>query len=502
MLSALIWLPVLGAALIGFWPQPLTPQRSRLIAQAIAILTFLGTLFLASGFDLEIAGLQFQEQISWIAPLGLDYQLGVDGLSLPLVVLNGLLVWLAVQTTPETVARPRLFYSLLLLLGTAVTGAFVAQNLLLFFLFYELELIPLYFLIVVWGGERRGYAATKFLIYQAISGIVLLAGFLGWAWLSKSDTFALDPQSAALLPLGLQTLLLGTLLIGFGIKMPLVPFHTWLPDAYVEASTPVSMMLGGVVSKLGAYGLLRFGLELFPDAWALLAPWIAILAVVTALYGSFVAIAQTDLKKMIAYSSVAHLSYVLLASAAATQLSLLGAVCQMVAHGLILALLFYVAGVIEAKTGSRDLNYLQGLLNPKRGLPLIGSFLILGAMASAGIPGMIGFVGEFLAFQGSFSAFPVATLLCLLSTGLTAVYFVILINRALFGRLTGDLVYLPKVYWHERIPAIALAALIIFLGVQPNWLTHWSQSTTNALVATIADSSHKLALNPEAASNN
>jgi len=255
MLSALIWLPVLGAALIGFWPQPLTPQRSRLIAQAIAILTFLGTLFLASGFDLQIAGLQFQEQISWIAPLGLDYQLGVDGLSLPLVVLNGLLVWLAVQTTPETVARPRLFYSLLLLLGTAVTGAFVAQNLLLFFLFYELELIPLYFLIVIWGGERRGYAATKFLIYQALSGIVLLAGFLGWAWLSKSDTFALDPQSAALLPIGELTLHCGIATEVKAVRRNIKRVH--LEDALLRL--PVTERIIFFLSDVERYDHARIG---------------------------------------------------------------------------------------------------------------------------------------------------------------------------------------------------------------------------------------------------
>ena len=498
MLSTIIWLPVLGAALIGFWPQTWSPQRSRFVAWAIAGLTFLATVFLAINFDFQSSGLQFQEHLSWIASLGLDYRLGVDGLSLPLVVLNGLLVWTAIQSTPEQVSRPRLFYALIFLLSAAVAGAFLAQNLLLFFLFYELELIPIYLLIVIWGGDRRGYAATKFLIYQALSGIVLLIGFLAWAWASGSNTFTVEVEAlASSLPMGLQLILLSILILGFGIKMPLVPFHTWLPDAYVEASTPVSMLLGGVVSKLGTYGLIRFGLSLFPDAWNVVAPWLATVAVVTALYGALVAIAQTDMKKMIAYSSVSHLSYVLLASAAATELSLLGAVCQMVAHGLILALLFYLVGVIETKTGSRDLKQLQGLLNPKRGLPLISGVLILGTMASAGIPGMVGFVGEFLSFQGSYTVFPVQTLLCLASTGLTSVYFVILINRALFGRLEGKLTHLPKVTWSEQIPAIGLAALIVLLGVQPNALVRWSQTTTSSLVAMVAEHSpQQVALTP------
>jgi NAD(P)H-quinone oxidoreductase subunit 4 len=268
----------------------------------------------------------------------------------------------------------------------------------------------------------------------------------------------------------LQLVFLSIILLGFGIKMPLVPFHTWLPDAYVEASTPISMLLGGIVSKLGAYGLLRFALGLFPDAWPIVAPWLTVIAVVTAIYGSLVAIAQTDIKKMIAYSSVAHLSYVLLATAAGNDLSILGAVCQMVAHGLILALMFNLVGIIEDKTGTRDLNQLQGLLNPKRGLPFTGAMLILATMASAGIPGLVGFIGEFLSFQGSYTAFPVATLICLASTGLTSVYFVILINRTLFGKLADNLFYIPKVQNYERIPAIVLMVLIILLGVQPNLL--------------------------------
>jgi len=489
MLSLLIWLPVFGAALVGFWPLTKKPS-SHFAAQAIAGLTFLWTAVLVWRFDFQTAALQFQEHLAWIEPLGLDYQLGVDGLSLPLVVLNSLLVWLVIQSTKE-VDRSRLFYALILLLSAAVTGAFLAQNLLLFFLFYELELIPLYLLIAIWGGARRDYAATKFLLYQALSGVILLAGFLGWAWLSGSATFAYDPLLSQALSSGTQLLLLLTLLLGFGIKMPLVPFHTWLPDAYVEASTPVSVLLGGIVSKVGPYGLLRFGLGLFPEAWTVVAPWLSVVAVVTALYGSLVAIAQTDIKKMVAYSSVAHLSYVLLASAAATPLSLLGAVCQMIAHGLIVALLFYLIGMIEAKVGSRDLAVLKGLLNPKRGLPLIGGLIILGTMASAGIPGLVGFIAEFLSFQGSYTIFPVQTLLCLATTALTSVYFVLLINRALFGRLEGELTYLPKVRWSERIPALVLTVLIVCLGVQPNWLVRWSQTTTDAMVAAISPITHQ-----------
>ncbi len=220
-----------------------------------------------------------------------------------------------------------------------MTGAFLAQNLLLFFLFYELELIPLYLLIAIWGGAQRNYAATKFLIYQSLSGVILLAGFLGWAWLSGSASFVTE-----LLPGGIssgtQLLLLLTLLVGFGIKMPLVPFHTWLPDAYVEASAPISVLLGGTSLKLGTYGLLRFGLGLFPDAWTVVAPWLSAVAVVTALMVPWWRFQQTDMKKMVAYSP-AHLSLRLISQCCCNLLSLVGAVFQMIAHGLIVALLFH-----------------------------------------------------------------------------------------------------------------------------------------------------------------
>jgi NAD(P)H-quinone oxidoreductase subunit 4 len=464
MLSAIVWLPVLGSILIG-----ILPNFSRSIALIVSGVGLLGTMAIACTFNYQDTGLQLVEHLTWIEPLGLDYHLGIDGLSLPMVILNALLVLLSVQATGKDVDRPRLFHSLLLLVSAAVTGAFLSQNLLLFFLFYELELIPLYLLIAIWGGEKRGYAATKFLIYQALSGMILLAGFLSWAWFAKAGNFDYQALAATHLPTNLQLLFLCIILLGFGIKMPLVPFHTWLPDAYVEASTPVSMLLGGIISKLGAYGLLRFAFGLFPDAWVIVAPWLAVIAVVTAVYGSLVAIAQTDIKKTIAYSSVAHLSYVLLATAAGNSLSILGAVCQMVAHGLILALLFNLVGIIEVKTGTRDINKLKGLLNPKRGLPFTGTMLILATMASAGIPGMVGFIGEFLSFQGSYTVFPLATLICIASTGLTSVYFIIIINRTLFGKLE-NYIYLPKVQNYERLPAIILTVLIILLGIQPNML--------------------------------
>ncbi len=484
MLSVLILVPLIGAALIGFSPSSISGKFARGVALVFAIIAFLWTIVLVSQFHPGEITQQFAESVPWVDALGLNYNLGIDGLSLPLLVLNGLLTAIAIYSSDESLQRPKFYYCLILLLSAGVTGAFLAQDLLLFFLFYELELIPLYLLIAIWGGAKRGYAATKFLIYTAVSGILLLASFLGMVWLSGSSNFALATLNATTLPLGTQLLLLAGILIGFGIKIPLVPFHTWLPDAHVEASTPISVLLAGVLLKLGTYGLLRFGMNLLPEAWAYVAPWLATWAVVSVLYGSSCAIAQSDMKKMVAYSSIGHMGYVLLAAAAATPLSVLGAVMQMISHGLISAMLFLLVGVVYQKAGSRDLEIIQGLLNPERGMPVIGSLMIVGVMASAGIPGMLGFISEFVVYRGSFPVFPVQTLLCMLGTGLTAVYFLILVNRAFFGRLSASVTNLPRVYWSDRIPAAILAVLIVIFGIQPSWLVRWTEPTITAMINT------------------
>ncbi len=482
MLSILILLPLLGAALIGFSPVAITPKVSRGVALTVAAICLLWTLVLASQFNMQEVNQQFTEFIPWIDALGFNYQIGIDGLSLPLLILNSLLTLIAVYSSDRGISRDRLYYSLLLLLNVGVTGAFLSQDLLLFFLFYELELIPLYLLIAIWGGERRGYAATKFLIYTAVSGILVLASFLGLVWLSGASSFGLDSIQTSSIPLATQILLLVGILIGFGIKIPLVPLHTWLPDAHVEASTPISVLLAGVLLKLGTYGILRFGMYLLPDAWTYLSPWLATWAVVSVLYGASCAIAQTDMKKMVAYSSVAHMGYILLGAAAATPLSILGTVMQMLSHGLISALLFLLVGIVYKKAGSRDLNVVQGLLNPEKGLPLIGSLMVLGVMASAGIPGMVGFISEFVVFRACFAVFPIQTLLCMIGTGLTAVYLLILMSKAFFGRLSEQVTNLPQVYWSDRIPAIVLAVLIVIFGIQPNWIARLTEPTTNAMI--------------------
>jgi len=485
MLSSLLWLPVVGAVVVGFFPGNLKKTQLRSIALVFSAAVGLVTIYLLSQFDLTTSALQFSENVPWIPQLGLSYKLGIDGLSLPLLALNAFLTILVIWGSGDKIERPRLYYSLMLLVNAGITGAFIAQNLMLFFLFYEIELIPFYLLIAIWGGEKREYAAIKFLLYTAVSGFLVFAAFLAIAWFSGSANFDYDAINTQAFPLKTQLILLILIVVGFGIKIPLVPLHTWLPDAYVESSTPVVVMLGGILAKLGSYGLIRFGLQLFPDTWKLIAPGLAIVGTISVVYGALSAIAQKDIKRMVAYSSIGHQGYILVAAAAGTELALVGAISQMVSHGLILALLFYLVGIIEEKVGTRELDILNGLMNPIRGLPLTSSLLILGGMASAGIPGLVGFIAEFLVFQGSFSAFPIPTLLCIIASGLTAVYFVILLNRTCFGKLDNKLAYYPKVLFSESLPALVLTATILFLGIQPTWLVRWTEATTAAMVATI-----------------
>jgi NAD(P)H-quinone oxidoreductase subunit 4 len=481
MLTALILVPIIGAILIGFFPTPEGSNLPRKFALAIAIGLFLYSFWLLTQLDLSHPRIQLTEYLQWAKPIGLNYSLGVDGLSLPLVVLNGLLTWVAMYSTREKIRRPRLYYSLVLLVNAGITGAFLAQNLLLFLLFYEIELIPVYFLIAIWGGSKSQYAATKFLLYTAVSGIFILAAFLGIAWLGGSSSFDLSSISTESLPQKTQLILLTLLLVGFGIKIPLVPLHTWQPDAYVESAPSVAILLGGILAKLGVYGILRFGLELFPETWHLIAPGLAIIGSVTVTYGALSAIAQKDIKRMVAYSSIGHMGYILVAAAASTELSVLGAVAQAISHGLILALLFELVGIVEDKVGTRELDILNGLMNPVRGLPLVSALLVTAGMASAGIPGLVGFAAEFLVFQGSFAVFPICTLVCIIASGLTAVYFVILLNRTCFGRLDNQHAYYPRVLRSEQIPALVLTAIIMVLGIHPTWLVRWIEPTTDAI---------------------
>ena len=487
MLLLVLLLP-LGA---GVAIPVLNPQLARPVALAVAAAQVALGLVMALGAQ-DLSAYAITQ--SWLPQLGLALDLGLDGVSLPLVLLASALTAMAVMATPASQERPRFYFSLLLATNLGLVGAFLARNALLFVFAYELILIPTTLLVASFGGAKRAGAAVRFLTYGAASGLTLLAAVLAFVWLQPGAgvgsitgsgqgalSFAYaDLAQHALSPEN-QRWVMALVLLAFGLKLPVVPLHGWQPATYSQAPTPVAMLLSGAVSKLGAYGLLRFGLELLPDTWAAWSPWIAAVGAISAIYGALNAIAQLDMRRLVAYSSLGHMGMLVLALAAATPLSLQGVVAQMLAHGLIIALLFCVVGMIEAKTGTSSISELSGLLNPQRGLPFTLGLMFLGLMAAAGVPGLAGFVAELLVFEGSWTAFPLPTLVCLVASGLTAVYAVRLFNRVGFGRLDNARADWTSTTWPERLPAMVLAAAVLIAGVWPQALTGLSESTTAGL---------------------
>jgi NAD(P)H-quinone oxidoreductase subunit 4 len=469
----------------------LNPQFARPVALAVAAAQVaLGLVMALGGSDLSAYGITQ----SWLPQLGLALDLGLDGVSLPLVLLASALTAMAVLATPASQERPRFYFSLMLATNLGLVGAFLARNALLFVFAYELILIPTTLLVASFGGAKRAGAAVRFLTYGAASGLTLLAAVLAFVWLQPGAglgsisgpgqgalSFAYSDLAQHALSPESQRWVMALVLLAFGLKLPIVPLHGWQPATYSQAPTPVAMLLSGAVSKLGAYGLLRFGLELLPDTWAAWSPWIAAVGAISAIYGALNAIAQLDMRRLVAYSSLGHMGMLVLALAAATPLSLQGVVAQMLAHGLIIALLFCVVGLIEAKTGTSSIGELSGLLNPQRGLPFTLGLLLLGLMAAAGVPGLAGFVAELLVFEGSWTAFPLPTLVCLVASGLTAVYAVRLFNRVGFGRLNNARADWKSTTWSERLPAMVLAAAVLIAGIWPQALTGLSESTTAGL---------------------
>ncbi|MEX1324384.1 MAG: NADH-quinone oxidoreductase subunit M [Synechococcaceae cyanobacterium] len=475
LLLLLMALPLAGTLLMPLLPSGLASCRVRTIAAVPPGLQLLVALLC---WWRPPAGLQ----VPWLPKLGLVLDLGLDGLSLPLVLLSALLATLAILSAPADQRRPRLFFALMLATNLGVVVAFLASNALLFLLAFELVLIPLTLLVAIWGGERRAGAAVRFLLYGAVSGLALLAAMLAFAWLNPAGPgFGFEDLRSAQLSESAQRWILALLLLAFGLKLPVVPLHGWQPFTYGQAPTPVVMLLGGTVSKLGAYGLLRFGVGFLPDVWTAWSPWIAAAGAISAVYGALNAIAASDMRRLMAYSSLGHMGLLVLALSAATPLSLQGATAQMLAHGMIVALLFACVGLIERKTGTTAIAELSGLMNPLRGLPFTLGMLLLALMAAAGIPGLAGFPAELMVFEGSWTSFPRATLASLLASGFTAVYAIRLFNRVGFGRLDNGRADWAHTRWSERMPALTLTLLVIGAGLWPTALTGWSEAESAGL---------------------
>ncbi len=397
-LTTLIVFPLMASLVLFLIPDK-DGKNLRWYAMGVGVIDF-GLMCYAfwRNYDASTASLQMAESYAWIPQIGLNWAVSVDGISMPLVLLAGFVTTLSLLSAWQVDRKPRLFYFLMLLLYAAQIGVFVAQDMLLLFIMWELELIPVYLLVSIWGGKRRRYAAMKFLLYTAAASIFILVAALAMAIYGGGTlTFDMVALAGKDFPLALELFLYGGLLIAFGVKLAIFPLHTWLPDAHGEASSPISMILAGVLLKMGGYGLIRLNLGLLPDAHVYFAPILVILGVVNIIYGAFTSFGQTNMKRRLAYSSVSHMGFVLLGIASFTDLGISGAMLQMLSHGLIAAVLFFLAGVTYDRTHTM---LLEKMGNLGQAMPKVFALFTAGAMASLALPGMSGFASEIAVFVG------------------------------------------------------------------------------------------------------
>lgn len=464
MLRTLLLIPLFGALLIAFLPGR-SAQLVRMTALATAAATLAWSLWLASAFDPAIATAQLVETHVWNPRLGSAFTLGVDGLSLPLVWLAALLALIAILASGSIKEKPKGYYLLLLLLEAAMLGVFTARDWSLFYVFWELTLIPLFFLIDRWGGKNRSRAALNFVLYTMGGSVFMLIALLMLYDASPAHSFdmAAIREGARLLPEAAQIGLFLGLLIGFGVKMPIFPLHGWLPLAHVEAPSPVSILLSGILLKMGSYGLLR-AVWTLPDAAAALQDLLMALALFSIVYGGVLAWKQRDLKAMIAYSSVSHMGVVLLGLAALNTAGLTGAMMQMVAHGLVAGALFLLVGLLYERTHTRDLGDYSSLVKV---MPRFAFFTVLAFIATVGMPGTAGFVAELHVLVGGFERWGAWVVLLSLAVVISAAYAVRTVGRLFTGPVSARMQNLPDLTRSELTAATVLTAGSLFVGLYP-----------------------------------
>ena len=445
-------------------------------------------------YDPQSPDLQLVESYSWLPQLGIHWSLAVDGLSLPLLILSALITTLAILASWKVNRKPRLYFFLLLAIYTAQVGVFLAQDLLLFFLSWELELVPVYLLLSIWGGEKCRYSATKFILYTAVGSIFILAAAFILALAGDRTSFELSQLASNNYSQSIQSLAYVAFLIGFGVKLPLFPLHTWLPDAHSEAPAAVSAILAGVLLKMGGYGLLRMNVELLPNAHENFAPILAILGVIGILYGSLAAWAQTNLKRRIAYSSIAQMGFVLVGIASVSTLGIGGAILQMISHGLIAALLFFLVGALKERTQTLQLTRMGGL---GKQLPVTFAFFTIGSMAALALPGLSGFAAELMVFLGftisDFYGTTFQTIIILTATvGIifSAIYSLANLRQIFFGSAEEETVkdkFLLDLRPREGLIAVCLLLLIFSIGIYPKLATDLFENK----IAAMTESMHQ-----------
>jgi len=474
VISLIILLPLIGAVATFFLGR--YERYAKHVALAFSAAAFVLSLCVVYAFvtvpDASSPGYhdgyQFYEDYTWIETIGVHYTVGLDGISLPMFVLSTLLCMLSVIFSWDTTLRPKAYFGLILVLEVGVLGVFTALDYFMFYVFWEVVLIPMYFMIGVWGGPRKDYAAIKFFIYTHIASLAMLIAIMAMYFEAGLNSFSME-RIALVSPgfdTGIQVAIFGALFFGFGVKLPMVPFHTWLPDAHVEAPTAGSVLLAGLLLKMGGYGLIRVAIPSLPAGAQELAWLMAVIAVVSIVYGAMLCLAQKDLKKMVAYSSISHMGFVLLGYATLTQLGVTAGVFQMFAHGLVTAVLFMMCGVIQHKCGTRMIPSLGGLAKK---MPIAATLLTAGFLASLGLPGLVSFAAEFLIFASMFDTWGLWLLVPIAAVAVTAAYYLWALQRSVFGPLTDkiDTSHLHDVSWYEGLPVAVLIALIALFGVFP-----------------------------------
>ncbi|MGQ9903162.1 MAG: complex I subunit 4 family protein [Anaerolineae bacterium] len=461
MLSTITFLPLIGALIVAVLPR--TAGRAiRIVAVLASLASFVASLSALAGFDTAQAGYQLVESQEWIPQYNIGYKVGVDGISIWLMMLTTLLFPIVIAVSPGAIhQREKEYYALMLLMETATLGVFLALDMFLFYVFWEFALVPMYFIIGVWGGEKRVYASVKFFIYTMAGSALMLVAILFMG--ITGGTFDLERLAAQNSLWSANTLLFLAFAIAFVIKVPLFPFHSWLPDAHTEAPTPGSVILAAVLLKMGAYGLIRFNLSLFPEASRQLAPLMIALAVIGILYGAIVAFAQSDAKRLIAYSSVSHMGYIVLGIFSLNQLGIQGALLQMINHGLSTGGLFMIIGYLYERRHTREMARFGGVWAK---MPLYGALALILVLSSVGLPALNGFVGEFVILQGAFQANQIWTAFAVLGMVLSAVYLLTFYQKIFLGESrdpAND--KLTDIDWREALAVAPLIALCFAIGL-------------------------------------
>jgi NADH-quinone oxidoreductase subunit M len=501
MLSLMTFIPLLGMFAVLCLPK----DKPQWIRYASVVATFIPLVLgvkLFMEFDRANAGVQFVERVSWIPMFNIEYYMGVDGLSIPMVLLTVLLSFLCILASWTIENGVKGYFAMFLFLEAGMMGVFCALDFFLFFVFWEVMLLPMYFLIGIWGGKNKVYAAIKFFLYTFFGSVFMLLVMLAMYYYSEPHTFDLL-KLASLHPFSGKTLtLFGTafamdklfwigLFIGFAIKVPIWPFHTWLPWAHVEAPTAVSVILAGVLLKMGAYGILRMNFPILPEATMWAANAMAILGVINILYGAFCAMAQTDLKKLVAYSSVSHMGYVILGMASFTTAGMNGAVLQMFNHGTSTAMMFLLVGILYERAHHRWIvkpDGTRGFGGIAAVAPVLTGVFAIAVFASLGLPGLSGFISEAMVFMGAFSTPRLQTLTLIASLGIVlgAAYLLWMFMRVFLGPLNEEYKNFPDMNWREKLTLAPLCLLVIVLGIYPMPVLNLMSATMAKLLTLFA----------------